>query len=94
MRIFDMLKVYGKGTWTVSNSRNFSKDEQDLIEKAEVVPSDYGNSVCFTMVGGGMTYIPLSNTSTKGVGDTIDLATAKLLTLSKQGENDIYRVDA
>jgi hypothetical protein len=44
------------------------------------------------MIGGGMTYIPLDQNSSKATGETIDLSAAKLLTLSKQGEADIYRV--
>ena len=46
------------------------------------------------MVGGGQTFIPLSQNSGKAVGDTIDLSKAKLLTLAKDGEDDIYRVEA
>lgn len=75
-------------------SRNFTAEEQAAVVSATVVPSQYGNSVCFMMVGGGQTFIPLSQNSSKAVGDSIDLATAKLLTLEKQGEADIYRVEA
>ena len=46
------------------------------------------------MVGGGQTFIPLSQNSAKAVGDSIDLASAKLLTLEKSGESDIFRVEA
>ena len=41
-----------------------------------------------------MSFIPLSNYSTLGVGESIDMHNAKLLTLSKQGEDDILRVEA
>ena len=44
------------------------------------------------MQGGGITFIPLSNDSTLGVGDSVDLSKAQLLTLSKEGEADINRV--
>ena len=44
------------------------------------------------MVGGGQTYIPLANDATVGVGESIDLTKAKLLTLEKGGESDINRV--
>ena len=44
------------------------------------------------MVGGGLTFIPLDQNSTLGVGEVVDLTKAKLLTLGKSGENDIYRV--
>lgn len=44
------------------------------------------------MVGGGMTYIPLDQNSSKATGDEIDLTQASLITLERKGENDIYRV--
>lgn len=93
MNIFSGLRVYA-GKWSVKSSRNFSEDEINAVTSAVVVPSDYGNSVCFFMAGGGQTYIPLSQNSSKSVGETVDLKTAKLLTLEKQGEADIFRVEA
>ena len=75
-------------------SRAFTAEEQAAVESATVVASQYGNSVCFMMVNGGQTFIPLSSTSSLGVGDKVNLSTAKLLTLEKQGEADIYRVEA
>lgn len=93
MNIFSGLTVYA-GKWNLKSSRNFNEEEISAVASAVVVPSDYGNSVCFMMVGGGQTYIPLSQNSTKAVGDVIDLKTAKLLTLEKAGENDILRVEA
>jgi hypothetical protein len=44
------------------------------------------------MKAGGQTYIPLDQNSAKVTGDTVDLSQASLITLSKQGEKDIYRV--
>ena len=93
MNIFNSLRKYA-GKWSVIASRAFSDEEQSAITSATVVPSQYGNSVCFMMVGGGQTFIPLSTNSSKAVGDTIDLSKAKLLTLAKDGEEDIYRVEA
>lgn len=90
--IFAKLRQYA-GKWNVSDSRNFSQEEIAAVERNEIVASQYGNSVCFYMVGGGMTFIPLSTNSTKGVGESIDLTKAKLLTLSKSGEDDILRVE-
>lgn len=92
MNIFSSLQHYGE--WTVKNRRSFNEDEVNCIASAVVVPSQYGNSVQFNMVGGGMTFIPLSNQSIKAVGEAIDVASAKLLTLSKPGEDDILRVEA
>lgn len=91
MNIFSTLRTYA-GKWSVKFSRAFTQEEIQAVESATVVPSQYGNSVCFMMVGGGQTYIPLANDATVGVGESIDLTKAKLLTLEKEGELDINRV--
>ena len=91
MNIFNNLRVYA-GKWSVKETRNFTAEEISQVSQAVVVPSDYGNSVQFTMVGGGLTYIPLDQNSTLGSGEIVDLTKAKLVTLCKSGENDIYRV--
>ena len=93
MNIFAGLQVYG-GSWNVIGSRGFDAEEIAAVKKAEVVASEYGNSVCFFMHAGGQTYIPLSNQSTLGVGDTVDLSKAKILTLHRDGNDDITRIDA
>lgn len=92
MNIFSSLRVYA-GKWAVSNSRGFSQDEIEAVDHASVVDSQYGNSVCFFMKSGGQTFIPLSTNSTLGLGDDVDLAKAKLLTLHREGDADIYRVE-
>lgn len=92
MSIFESLRVYA-GKWNVKSSRPFSTEEINAVSSATVVASEYGNSVCFHMHAGGMTFIPLSNASTKGIGESVDLKEAKLLTLEKQGEADIVRVE-
>ena len=89
--IFSSLKQYA-GQWRVKSVSNFTAEEQSVVANAEVVPSDYGMSVCFHMIGGGMTFIPLDRDSEGSEGQVVDLATAKLLTLTKQGERDILRV--
>ena len=91
--IFSSLRLYA-AKWNLKSSRDFSPEEIAAVSSAVVVASQYGNSVCFTMVGGGQTFIPLSQNSAKAVGDSIDLASAKLLTLEKPGEADIFRVGA
>ena len=91
MNIFSALRVYA-GKWQVKDTRSFTADEINAVDQATVVDSQYGMSVCFLMKSGGQTYIPLDMNSSKSVGDTIDLTTAKLLTLGRQGEADIYRV--
>jgi hypothetical protein len=91
MNIFSALRVYA-GKWSEKAKRAFTSDEISAVEKATVVDSQYGQSVCFLMVGGGMTYIPLDQNSSKATGEEVDLTKAELVTLSKQGEADIYRV--
>ena len=91
MNIFSALRVYA-GKWSEKAKRAFTSDEISAVEKATVVDSQYGQSVCFMMVGGGMTYIPLDQNSSKATGEEVDLNKAELVTLSKQGEADIYRV--
>lgn len=91
MNIFDALQVYG-GSWNVTNSRSFEPEEVAAVSRAEVVSSQYGMSVCFFMKSGGQTYIPLSRDSSLCVGDTVDVSKAKLLTLHRDGEDDITRV--
>ena len=93
MNIFAGLQVYG-GSWQVTASRNFNAEEIAAVKSAQVVASEYGNSVCFYMHSGGQTYIPLSNQSSLTVGDSVDLTKAKLLTLHRDGSDDITRVDA
>ena len=92
MNIFQNLRVYA-GKWGVVDSNNFSKEEIDMVDHAEVVDSQYGNSVCFFMKAGGQTFIPLSTNSTLGIGDSVDLTKAKLLRLHRDGDADIYRVE-
>ena len=91
MNIFAGLQVYA-GKWNVVAERGFDAEEKNMILRAEVVPSEYGNSVCFFMKSGGQTYIPLSNQSTLAPGDAVDIEKAKLLTLHRDGSDDITRV--
>ena len=92
MNIFQGLQVYG-GSWNVVNSRGLDAEEIAAVKKAEVVSSEYGNSVCFFMKSGGQTYIPLSRDSSLSVGDTVDITKAKVLTLHRDGNDDITRIE-
>jgi hypothetical protein len=92
MSIFSNLQVYG-GSWEVVATRAFDAEEIAAVKKAQVVSSEYGNSVCFFMKSGGQTYIPLSNQSSLTVGDDVDLNKAKILTLHRDGSDNITRID-
>lgn len=93
MNIFANLRVYAD-KWAVKGEpRNFTPEEIAAVREAVVVASNYGLSVCFFMKSGGQTYIPLSTTSQRGSGEIINLEEAKLVTLCKAGESDIFRVE-
>lgn len=78
--------------WSFKSSRAFNETEIEQVERAEVVSSQYGNSVCFFMKTGGNVNIPLTQDSALSVGDSVDVSKAKLITLEKPGECDIVRV--
>ena len=79
--------------WRLKSERYFTQEEIDEVSHAIVVPSQYGNSVEFTMkLGGRCTYIPLDKGSNITVGEIVDMKQAILLTLEKEGESDIVRV--
>jgi hypothetical protein len=92
MNIFSNLRVYA-GKWSVVETRAFTDEEVSQVSQAVIVPSQYGNSVQFTMRSGGLTYIPLDQNSDCSIGEVIDLTKAKLITLTKKGEADIYRIN-
>lgn len=83
--------MYG-GKWSVKSSRTFSQEELALVEKAQVVESQYGSSCCFFMKNGTTMFIPMSQDAKSDVGDMVDLQTAEIITLEKQGEVDITRI--
>lgn len=78
--------------WRTGYIRSMDLEEQNAVVKAEIVESQYGNSVYFHMENGGKTYIPLSENSSLRVGEWIDLSKAKLITLCRKGDEDIYRM--
>lgn len=93
MNIFSALRIYA-GKWNEKATREFTHEEIVAVEQAVVVTSNYGLSVCFFFKSGGQSYIPLDQNSSLGVDDVVDLSKAKLVTLQRPGEEDIYRVRA
>ena len=91
MNLFSNLKVYG-GKWSEKSSRKLSQEELALVDKAQVVESEYGSSCCFFMKNGTTMYVPMSQDAKSGVGDMVDLSSAEIVTLEKQGEKDIQRI--
>lgn len=91
MSIFAGLKIYAD-KWQVKNTRPFTAEEIAEVESAEVVESNFGFSVCFTMKAGGQHYIPVDLESDVAIGQVVDVSKAQLKTLCKRGETDILRV--
>lgn len=92
MGIFSSLQLYA-GNWEVKSSRSFTDEEKAQVLRAEVVDSQYGLSACFFMKGGGQSYIPMSSRSKLSSGDAIDMNSVKVLTLGRQGDVDIVRIE-
>ena len=90
--IFELLKGY-KTPYTVKSSRDFYPEEIELVKSAKVVASQYGTSVCFYMTNGCQKYIPTSRDTVCKIGDEVSITKCKLLTLGKEGEDDIIRVE-
>lgn len=88
MNIFESLKTYAS-QFKVIKRRNFSVEELGLVNNAKVVLSQYGMSVCFFMKEGGQHYIPVSRDSVVSEGDSVDLSKAEILTLKKEGSDEI-----
>ena len=92
MSIFAGLKIYAD-KWQEKEVRNFTDEEIAEVESATVVESNFGCSVCFTMKAGGQHYIPCDMVEgNPAIGEIVDLAKAKLVTLTKRDEADILRV--
>lgn len=91
MNLFSNRKIYG-GRWSVKSSRMLSQEEKNLVFKAQVVDSQYGNSCCFFMKNGTSIYVPMSTDAASGVGDLVNLDSLEVVTLEKPGEMDIERI--
>lgn len=94
MSIFGTLRKYATG-WEVKNSVAFSAAEINEVSRTQVVPSEYGLSVCFFFKAGGQSYIPVGRDSQDKVeiGQSVDLTKCKVLTLSQPGSADIMRIE-
>lgn len=78
--------------WRLVEERPFTNEEINAVAKTKVVKSQYGSSVEFTMVKGGVSYIPMWDKDALPIGATLDMNKAKLMTLRKEGEKDLLRV--
>ena len=91
-----IYKIINGSGWRYKSARSFSSDEVATVNYADVFTTQYGLSARFKMkdmgIFGGYKFIPLSILSTLSLGDTIDMNNAMLLTLCKEGEDDIARI--
>ena len=86
---FGNLTVFGG--WSVKGESRLTAEDLASISSAEVVSFPFGKAVNFYMVNGGHKSIVCSANSKLELGDKVDPAKGKVLTLSKEGEDDIYR---
>lgn len=95
MNIFGSMTLY-KGSWSVKGERKFTDEEIQQVDHAVVTEASnegWNNAVCFFFKAGGHSYMPLAQGCNLSVGDTVDLTKGKIITLGRQGDNDIYRFD-
>lgn len=77
--------------WKVVGNRYFSDIERELIICGTIIPSNYGNSACFQLSNGKTKFIPVSYSSSLGVGDKVDV-TMNYLQILSNGFRRIYRI--
>lgn len=90
--LFDGLQSYA-GKFEEIGRRHFTAEEINAVTRAEVKSSDYGLSCCFFMKSGVRKYIPMSTNSSYQLGDTVDLTKAQVVTLHRDGDGNILRVE-
>lgn len=82
--IFDSKKEYNS-TWEVVNVRKFTEEELLMVKKTEICEGQYGRVAKCFMVGGKTKYLDLGKYSEGEVGDIVDLANARVITLERDG---------
>ena len=93
MGILNALRLY-RGKWQVKSIYQFDAADAADVKSAVVVPSEFGQSVCMTLHSGGTKYMPLSNTSRAVAnGENIDVKNTNVVTLGREGDDDIYRIE-
>jgi hypothetical protein len=93
MGILNALRLY-RGKWQVKSIDKFDANDAADVKSAVVVPSEFGQSVCMTLKSGGTKYLPLSNTSRAVAnGEEIDVTKTNVVTLGREGDEDIHRIE-
>ncbi len=86
------LTDYRDRSWRVIKRRKLNKSEKDLINSNLIIPGDYGNIVEFELKDGTTCFIPLSEHSIYGVGDSINPNEIEILLLGFNNKRAIYRI--
>lgn len=93
MGIFSNLNVYKSQKWNVKSVDPITDDDLQDVESVSLRAGDYGVSVCLTLRNGDHQYIPMANDSKAMASVTLDdMRAAKVVTLSRDGDKDIYRI--
>lgn len=96
MGFLDSRRTYA-GNWAVTAREKLDKDDVKAISRIEVVEKeqDWGTSIsmCFFMKAGGKKFVSLSRDSELEVGDSVDPKSVEVLTLERDGEEPIFKVD-
>lgn len=80
------------GSWTVRASYPVSDADKKAIKSAEIVASNFGKSVCFTMISGAQCFIPVANDCRPAIGQKVSPDDMEVVELEKPGEGIIKRV--
>lgn len=99
MRLDQIAKEYG-GRWTETNREKLEglEDVKKIVVEERDFQQDDGSwktvvSMNFMLVGGKSRYKQISNTSALCVGDVVDPNSVEVITLSREGDDDIFRLD-
>lgn len=78
-------------SWNESERTKLTSADKAEIESSEVVQRTYGLAICFYLKGGGHRDLMLSRDCRLKLGDSADLDKGEVVTLSRKGDEDIYR---
>lgn len=79
-------------SWRVIKRRKLNKSEKDLINSNLIISGEYGNIVEFELKDGTTCFIPLSESSIYGVGESINPDKIEILLLGFNNKRVIYRI--
>jgi hypothetical protein len=91
MSLFSSIRTYN-GAWSLKGSEKLADEDIKEIASAKVVDSQFGKSVCFTLVNGQSKYMGLSRDCELETGDEIDVKSVEIITLSRAGDSDTHKV--